>query len=502
MLVRPSREDLHLIGSGLANVATAMGAVMLVPSLVAVVRGEWNAATSLLIGASLGIAVGRIGAAKLRSRRHGQWTHHMVLAGGGWLIGALLGAVPLYLSGHVGGYLDAVFESMSGLTTTGLSLTQDLDHLAVSMNLWRHLLQLVGGQAFIVVVLTLFAVSGTQAAALSVGAMRDVRLLPSIASTVRSVATVAVAFAVVGVTALTVAGLAAGLPPLRAVLHGVALFTSAYDTGGFALHSSSVGFYHSPTLEGVLVVLMLAGALSHALHLQLQQRNWWELVRNIEARTFAASFLVLATVTFVGLGRSGAFTTATPMFRRGFFTLVSAHTTTGLTITDGRVMASDWGLIVPAALVAAMAVGGMSASTAGGIKAVRVGVTAKGIAGEVRRVLLPEAALTVSTYHQLRRHVLRDDHVRAAATVLLLFLFTYLIGGIVTLFYRDVDFTTAMFESTAAAANGGMSVGVTHPGLPAPVRSALLLQMWLGRLEFLAVFAVVGYVVALARGRT
>jgi trk system potassium uptake protein TrkH len=503
VLIRPRAADFRLVGLLLARVVTGTGVLMLAPALVALLRAEWNALSALLVGAFLAITVGSIVEARSRTRRTPTWGQGMVTVGFAWLVAPLFGAVPVYLSGHVGGFLDAYIEAVSGFTTTGLSLVQDLDHLAVSINLWRHVMHLAGGQAIIIVVLTLFTAANAQGSSLYLGANREGRLLPNFARTTRFTLTVAAMFAVLGSLALAAATAAAGLSPSRALLHGVALFASAYDTGGFSLQSTSVGYYHSLGVEAVLIVLMFAGALSYGLHYQLWRGNRGELRRNIEMRTFAVTFLGLLGVILAGLGRSGAFTDAAPMFRRGFFAMAAAHTTTGLRTGDTRVIVADWGLLAPAALVAAMAIGGMASSTSGGIKAIRIGVTLKGVSREVRRVLLPESALVVSTYHQHRRHVLRDGQVRAAATVLLLFLFTYLAGGVVALFTDpSLDFTEALLESTSAASNTGLSLGILTPAAAPALKVVFALQMWLGRLEFMAAFAAVGYVIAIVRGRS
>ncbi|MBW3658920.1 MAG: hypothetical protein KY457_09800 [Actinobacteria bacterium] len=503
MILRPDVRDLQLIASSLGRAVGWSGAAMLAPAVVAAVQAEWDALTALLLSGALAVLVGRAATAAFHVRRQPTWTHGMVTIGLAWLLVPVFAGLPLYLAGHTDGFFDAYFEGLSGLTTTGLTLVQDLDHLAVSLNLWRHLLQFLGGQAVVVVILTLFTTTSGQGGSLSLGDVRDTRITPNVTRTARFILTVGATFAAVGVTALAIAGALGGLHPARALLHGTALFLSAYDTGGFALQSTSAGYYHSAAVEGVVIVLMIAGALSYGIHFELWRGNRRELLRNIETRTVALTFLSLLAVTLVGLGRSGAFTTAGPMFRQGFFTLVSAHTTSGLTVTSARVIAADWGLLAPAAMVTAMAIGGMASSSAGGIKAIRIGLVLKGISQEVRRVLLPESAMVLATYHQHRRQILRDVHIRGAATVLLLFLFTFLVGGLITLFTDGtVDFTEALFESTAAAANTGMSIGILRPEAPVAVKVVLALQMWFGRLEFMAVFATLGYAFALLRGRT
>ncbi len=503
MLVRPDLRDLRLIALSLGRILTVAGLLTAPPALVALARGEWNALSALVVGGALAVTAGRVAVVRFRSRRAVAWSHGMVTVGLAWLVVPLFTAVPLYLSGHLGSFLDAYLDSISGVTTTGLTVLQDLDHLPISMNLYRHLLHFAGGQGIVIVVLTLFTVASAQGGSLYLGETRDDRLTPNFARTARFVLRVAVTYLAVSTLALTLAGMSAGMSAGRSVTHAVALFLAAYDTGGFTLQSTSVAYYHSPVIEGLVVALMLAGAMSYGLHYQLWRGNRRELLRNVETRTITATFAMLLAVIFLGFGRSGAFTDAGPMFRRGFFALVSAHTTTGLSTTDARLIAADWGLIAPAAIVTAMAVGGMAASSAGGIKAIRVGLTLKGVGREVRRVLLPESALVVSTYHQHRRHILRDTQIRAAASILLLFLFTFIVGGLVTLYVTSgVDFTEALLESTSAATNTGLSVGIVRPSAHTLVKLVAITQMWVGRLEFMAAFALLGYLVAIVRGRS
>lgn len=501
MIVRPRRLDAQVVGYRLAQVMTGLGLAMVVPAVVAVALREWNAATAFVLAGSLTVAVARVTAARLFTRARLGWAQGIVTAALAWLTGSLVAALPLYLGGNVGSYGDAAFEAMSGLTTTGLTLVQDLDHLEVSMNVWRHLIQLLGGQAFVVVALTLFVPASAQAGAMYGASEREERLVTDPVRALRNAVRISGSFLLIGAITLTVGLVLAGLPVVRSLLHATALAISAVDTGGFALQSTSVGYYHSAVVETTLMVLMIAGALSYAIHIALWRRDRLELFRSLDVRTLGVSALALGALALAGLGRSGAFVDAEPLFRKGLFTLVSAHTTTGLSVAPPRLVVTDWGLLAPAAFVGAMAIGGTFASTAGGIKTLRIGVIVKGVVRDVRRVLLPESALVVSTYHAGRRHTLTDGQVRAAASVLLLFLLTFLGGALVPLFFGE-ELTEAVFESVSAASNGGLSAGILRPDSPAAVKLALYVEMWMGRLEFMAVFALFGTITAYMRGRS
>ena len=500
MLFRPDRTDFRLIGFYTGRVMTGVGVAMLVPMAVAFALGEHSDGLGFLIGVSVALLAGSGSALLLRTRAPLRTTHGLATVALSWLLAPIPAAIPLLLSGHYASFMDAYFEAMSGFATIGLTLVNDLDHLSRSVNLWRHLMQFVGGQGIVVVVLTIFATGGGRVGTLYTGEGREEKIVPSVISTARFIWKVSVVYGLLGTGLLWITMLLAGLQPGSALFHAASLFMAAFGTGGFSPQSSSAAFYRSPSVEAVLVVLMMAGAFSFALHYQLWRGRQSELYRNIETRTMALSMLGLFTIMAAGLARTGTFTHWSGLFRHGFFQMVSAHTTTGLGTAPGRLFVTDWGMLAPAMIVTAMAVGGMAGSTAGGIKVIRIGVLAKGLKADIRRILLPENAAVVETYHSSTRQILRSEQVRQAAVLLVLFLLLYLGGGMMGLFY-GYDMELALFESTAAASSAGFSVGLVRPALEWPVKVVYIAQMVLGRLEFVAMFALAGYAVSIVRGR-
>lgn len=502
MLLRPTVDDvrvvvrttgLALLGLGLAT--SALGAA-------ALVGGDVHSATALLTGGAVGVALGGWIRQRIWSYEPLSWTRAVVAATLTWVSGSLLAAIPLYLSGHYATYLDAAFEAMSGLTTTGLTVVQDLDHLPAALALYRHLLELLGAVSFVVVGLTVLTAATATASSLSPSDVRDERILPSLERTWRQVWSVASTVVVFGLVACTATVWLAGLQGWRALEHAVSLTVAAATTGGFALHSSSVGYYHSALVEVALVPLMLAGATSFAIHLAARQGQRWRLSGEFELRVLALSLVAVTTVVLVGLGRSGSQTDLVPLFRRGVFTSIAAHTTTGLTTVTPRLIATDWGQLAPAALVAGMTVGGMTGSAAGGLKSLRVGVIVKGLVADVRRVLLPESALVVPTFRWGRVRHLKPAHVRSAATLLLITLAAVLAGATFVLFVDgSVDLTEALFTATSAVTNSGQTIGAFGPETSTGLKLGFLSLMLLGRLEWLAVFATFGFAFAGLRGR-
>lgn len=501
MLIRPGRSDVQVIGFYVGKMISGLAALILVPLVLAIALAQWNDATALVVGTAIALGVGRLAVWRFRTSKDLAWSHGLVTVSLSWLVGTAVVAVPLYLSGHFGGYLDAYFEVMSGFTATGLTLVQDIDHLSVPMNLLRHLTHFLGGQGIIIIMLTGLGSSSGQVSTLYIGEGRDDRIVPNVVRTARFIWLVASTYLVIGTFALWVAGLAAGLRPASALVHAANLFMAAFDTGGFATTSTSIAYYHSALMEVILIVIMIAGSLSFMIHFELWRGHARQVLTDLETRTYATTGVIATTLILLGLARAGAFTDIGPLFRKGVFSAVSAHTSTGFTVNTPSIFVNDWGLVAPAALLLALALGGMASSTAGGVKAIRVGLAAKSVARDIRRAIQPDAAIVVSSYTQRHRRLTRDAPVRQAITILVLYLGLFLVGALLGVFY-GYSFDQALFESTSASVNGGMSVGVLTPdATPTPLKMLYILQMWLGRLEFMAVFALFGYGVAIVRGR-
>ncbi len=526
MLIRPAADDLRTVGAALGRIFLVVTAASFIPIVWALLTREWNPLGSFILMAGLfaflGVTLIRVSlppTAKIKAdQRHLDWSHGMVVVALTWLIVPAIGSIPFTLSGHYGSPLDAYFDAMSGLTTTGLALVQDLDHLASSLNFWRHLLHFLGGQGIIIAALVLFA--GRGMTTLFQGEGRDDRVLPSVQSTARVIWAVSVLHLVVGVVALgIVARFVLGFAWERSLFHGLMVFFAAFDTGGFAPQSTSLGYYHSAVFEGVTAVLMVAGALSFGFHFRLWSRSdkrlqrrkvpyeiderdrpgRWSLLKNLETRTILTTFLLTMTFTLVGLAALGAYTSVAGLSRQGFFQILSAHTGTGFATVPSSELVR-WSGLAFGGMAIAMALGGMASSTAGGVKAMRVGLSVRAIADEVKGDLLPEGALVDNSYYQFGRRQLTAEVARSAMVVSLLFVALFLSGAGVALAY-GVPLQQALFESVSAGANVGLSVGVTDPAMPALLKGTYIAQMYLGRLEFVAVFVLIGFLYSLVRGR-
>ena len=498
MLIKPIGEDFRIIGYYLGRIFLVVAAASLLPMAWAVAGREWHPFASFVLMAGLFALLGVLGLRARPETDRLEWGHGMVVVALTWVIVPVIGAVPFALSGHWANPLDAVFDALSGLSTTGLALVQDLDHLAPSLNFWRHLLHFLGGQGIIVAALSLFARGG--GITLYHGEARDDRILPSVTSTARFIWAVAAVHLIVGVAALgLVANLVLGFTPIRSLFHGLMIFFAGFDTGGFAPQSTSLGYYHSAIFEGATAVLMVAGAMSFGLHFALWRGPRRAIFANLETKTILGTFGFTMILTLVGLAVGGLYTSVVGLSRQGFFQVLSAHTGTGFATIPSAELAG-WGGLAFGGMAIAMALGGMGSSTAGGVKALRVGITVKAITNQVKAVLLPEAAVVGTSYYQSGRRNLTTELAQSAMTVSLLYVALFFLGAGVGIAY-GVPLQEALFESVSAGASVGLSVGVTDAAMPVLLKMTYMFQMWAGRLEFVAIFALLGFLYAWVRGK-
>jgi trk system potassium uptake protein TrkH len=498
MLIRPETEDLRIVAFSLGRIFTLVAVASCLPLGWAVLGREWHPFASFLLMIGVFAFLGQLGLRYRPVNERLDWSHGMVVVALTWLVVPAVGSIPFLFSGHYGSPVDAVFDAMSGLTTTGLALVQDLDHMAPSLNFWRHLLHFLGGQGIVIAALVLFAGGG--GLTLYYGEARDERILPSVRSTARFIWTVALVHLVAGIVALgLIAHQVLGFEWKRAFFHALMIFFAGFDTGGFAPQSTSLGYYHSAIFEFATAVLMVAGAMSFGLHYALWRGPRRAPFKNLETRTILSTFGATMVLTLVGLSAAGLYTSVSGLSRQGFFQTLSAHSGTGFA-TVPSVELATWGGLAFAGIAVAMALGGMASSTAGGIKALRVGLIIKSVAGQTKQLLLPEGALVSARYFQSGRRRLTPELAQSAMTVALLYVALYLLGTGVALGY-GYGLQEALFESISAGASVGLSVGVTEPSMPMLLKLTYMLQMWAGRLEFVAVFALLGFVYSWVRGK-
>jgi trk system potassium uptake protein len=500
MIVRPRWADFRVIGLYTGKVIIGVGLLMGIPLGTSLLFGEWNPALDFLLSMGACLVFGLGLEVLCQTSRDPAWGHGLVVASFSWFMAMVLGAIPHYLSGHFSSYLDAMFDVMSGYTTTGLILVQDLDHVSHGLNMWRHVLTFAGGQGIIVIALT-FLFQGTAGAyKIYVGEGKDERLLPNVIQTARTIWLVSLAYLGVGSFFLWIAGMHLGMGPVRGLLHAVWIFMSSWSTGGFAPQSYNSFYYHSLLYEVITVPIFVIGSFNFALHWAVWTGKKAEIYKNIEIVSFFITVTITMLLAMAGLMELNVYPDVIALFRKMFYQVVSAHTTTGLGTIYSRTFVRQWGTLAMLGIILAMAIGASACSTAGGFKGIRMGIIFKGVIQDVRRLISPESARIVEKWHHLGPRILDDATVRAAMLIVLSYVGIYALGTVVGVYY-GYDLVQAMFDSVSAGSNSGLSCGVVSPSMPTLMKVVYIFQMWAGRLEFMSLFALAGYGVALFRGR-
>ncbi|MBS3956019.1 MAG: TrkH family potassium uptake protein [Clostridiales bacterium] len=493
MWVRLYSPDMRTILHFVGILVTGIGLAMIIPLVVGVLAREWDAALDFALGAGVSCAVGMaLMHAEVRPSRMNH-THALAITALGWIAAAMAAALPLAFSDNYPSYLDACFDAISGLTVSGLTVAVDLDHMSYAHNMWRHLMQLIGGQGIVVAALSLAVGLRGGAFSLYVAEGRDERILPNIVHTARFIWVVTAVYVALGTATFFAIMSFIGMSPARSLLHGFWIAAAAFDTGGFAPQRMNLMYYHHYLIEALALILMMAGSINFALHAQIWRGSRRELRKNIETRVLAFVITAWSALVAIGLTYADTFTSAYGVFRKGVFQVISGHSAGHQTVYGSQFI-HDFSGVGLIAIMLGMAVGGSLSSTGGGIKALRVGVIAKSIVLHVKQAIAPKSAAMTVRYHHLGMRVLKPEVVGAAATVFILYLVTYVVGGVAGAAY-GYGASEAMFESISATANSGLSIGITSATMPTGLKLVYMFQMWAGRLEFIAVLVLVSQVV-------
>ncbi len=377
----------HLLGLILA--AFGLAYILPVGCSLATGDGLW---TRFLIAAGITVAVGAaLAAATFRHRRELKPRDSFLLVTLGWILLAASATLPLLFSLPGLTFTRAFFETMSGLTTTGSTVLDGLDSLAPSILFWRHSLIWLGGLAVIVLavaVMPLLGVGGMQLSkAGAPGPVKDEKLAPRITETARSLWLVYALLTLSGVLALRICG----MTWLDAICHAF----SAVALGGFSTHDASVGYFQSPAIELVLIVMMLISALNFARHFAALRRLSLKPYRH-DPEIKTAAILLAASVVFVAglLTWHGVYPTFGTSLRYAAFNVVSLATTTGW-VTVGPAGFTTWPVFAPIWMLFLSGIICNSGSTGSGIKMFRTLVLARQAGRELKLLVHPSAMAPV-----------------------------------------------------------------------------------------------------------
>ena len=392
-----------------------------------------------------------------------------------WVVLGTAGCLPFMLSSAVElSITDAIFESLSGLTTTGATVISGLDDLPRSILFYRQLLQWLGGLGIIVLAMALLPMLGIGGMQLyraeSPGPVKDNKLVPRLAETAKALWYIYLSLTAVCAVAYWVAG----MDLFDAISHS---FTTV-AIGGFSTHDASMAYFDSPAINMVAIVFMFIAGINFALHFTAwQRRSGRHYLVDPEFLFYSFILVTVSVITVLVLYFSAVYTGLFESVIKGVFQVVSFATTTGFTTADFN----SWPLFLPYLLLYAAIIGACAGSTGGGMKVIRILLIFKQGFREVQRLVHPKAVIPI----KLGRNVVTDRVIESVWGFFAVYVMAFMVM-LLALLATGLDIITA-FSAVGACINnlgpGLANVAETYGNLPTTAKWILCVAMLLGRLE-------------------
>lgn len=391
-----------------------------------------------------------------------------------WAVLGTIGCLPFLLASTPELSLtDAIFESMSGLTTTGATVISGIDELPKSILFYRQQLQWLGGMGIValaVAVLPMLGIGGMQLyRAESPGPVKDNKLVPRLTETAKALWYIYLALT----AACAIAYWLVGMDPFDALSHSFATIA----IGGFSTHDDSLGYFANPAVDLVAIIFMFIAGINFALHFTAWgRRSIKHYLSDPEFRFYFYILSFVSIVTILTLILSDVYGVYESIFK-GLFQVVSIATTTGFTTAEF----DSWPSFLPYMLFYAAIIGACAGSTGGGMKVIRILLIFKQGIREVQRLIHPRAQIPI----KLGKNPVPNRVIEAVWGFFAVYIMVFL-AMLLALLATGLDIITA-FSAVGACINnlgpGLGSVAETYGHLPATAKWILCLAMLLGRLE-------------------
>ncbi len=464
-----TKSDLLIVARDSGYLMIGIGLMCIVPLIFDLIYFEFDV-ISFVIPAAISIALG-IACMKYfenSTTKKMRLKHGMMISSFAWLWASLIGGLVFMLATHIP-FIDAVFESMSALTGTGITMFKNVEILPHSILFFRSLEQWIGGLGVVVMVIGVLTKPGSVSSKLYQSEAREERIKPSIKTTLQKTLEIYLIYTIFGL----ILYLLAGMP----VFDSLCNTFSIISTGGMSIKNANMGYYHNDVIYLISIVLMILGATSFLVHYKVIKTRGKSLIEDLQ---FQIIIGVIAIVTVIIYFISNI----VPI--EILFTVVSAITTTGASVAMPQVMAG-WPSFVIICLMCLMLTGGSNGSTVGAIKLVRMITFFKGIYRHIREILSPEGRVVPI---KLNGHKIPEKSISQAGNYITLYMmFIMFTWALFCLFGYDPF--KSLFAAMSLQGNNGLELGIINHTLNPILKVVSMFDMWTGRLEIYPVLITV-----------
>lgn len=465
----------------LGEIAIIIGALMCIPLFMAI--GMHEDTTILAFGIAVGVClvIGIVGiiVRPPKDKRDMRTTSGFAMCGLFWIFVALISAIPFRVSGYIPNYIDALFETVSGYTTTGSSILTNVEALPKSLLFWRAFTQFIGGMGVLVFVIALIPKNDKMSTALAKAEIPGPQF-GKLVSKLRF--TSMILYAIYVVMTLLLVAILCGLK--MPVFDSFCTAFSTASTGGFSVRNASIAAYNSPGIEATLTVFMLLFSVNFNAYYLIIAGHFFKAVKNEELGWFFGIYFSAVAIIITNLCVSGGYTFVNAL-RDVTFNVASLISTSGFGTADF----AKWPVLSQVILLFAMCVGGCAGSTAGGLKVSRVAMLTKSSILNIKKTLSPRSVYTV----KMDGKPIDDVTLRNVQSFFLIYVIVIIISTFLVSIGQPLNGEYSSFSTNFSAViacfnNIGPGIGAVGPtgnfaGYNIFAKLVLCFDMLLGRLE-------------------